>query len=57
VAVLLLNPKNENSEWNILGWFRKDSKNIYINMIGRDEFSTDDEDVFKLLLTTFRWLD
>jgi len=56
-AILLLNPKDENSDWNVMAWFKKDNKNIYINMIGRDEFTTDDEDVFKLLLTTFRWLD
>jgi len=40
------------NDWSLLGWFRKDGRNFYVRMFGKQNVDDEDKQVFKYLLGT-----
>lgn len=41
------------SGWLLMGWFRRNQRNFYVKMTGREKMEETDEQVFRYLLGTF----
>jgi len=40
------------NSWGILGWFKKDGRNFYVKMFGKESMDDADKQVFRYLLST-----